>query len=101
MLSNIQDGGRTILKHIEASGEPVVPRKAVGSGASDLTAKEVFDNHIIGGVLVGEYEGLWREFGMDAILASAVPHPAPPHGKYISNSYATIYNMLDYVTGSI
>lgn len=89
------------MKHIEASGEPVVPRTATGSPASRLTAREVFDNHILRSRLVNEYNDLWKEYQMDAILAPAVCHPAPPHGKYISNSYATIYNMLDYVAGSI
>ncbi|RDW62532.1 hypothetical protein BP5796_10834 [Coleophoma crateriformis] len=101
MLSNVQDGGRAIMKHISASGEPVVPRTATGSAASALTTQELFDNHLLRSSLAGKYEAIWQEFGMDAILAPAVAHPAPPHGKYISNSYATIYNMLDYVTGSI
>ncbi|KAK5561521.1 hypothetical protein LTR46_000326 [Exophiala xenobiotica] len=101
MLSNAQDGGRTVLHHIAASGEPVVPRTAVGSDASALTAEEIFANHLLRARLAGEYDELWRDFEMDAILAPATPHPANPHGQYISNSYATVYNMLDYVAGTI
>lgn len=101
MLSNVQDGGRTVMKHINASGEPVIPRTAVGSDASALTAAEVFANHLLRAELSSEYNELWHEFGMDAILAPAVAHPANPHGQYISNSYATVYNMLDYVTGTV
>jgi amidase len=101
MLSNVQDGGRTVMQHISASGEPVIPRTATGSAASALTAQEVFANYLVRSGIIGEYEALWQEFALDAILAPAVAHPANPHGKYISNSYATIYNMLDYVAGSI
>ena len=101
MLSNVQDGGRTVMKHINASGEPVVPRTAVGSDASALTAEEVFSNHLLRAELASEYNDLWHEFSMDAIVAPAVAHPANPHGQYISNSYATVYNMLDYVAGTV
>jgi amidase len=101
MKSNVQNGGRGVMKHIQASGEPVVPRTATGSSDSLLTTEEVFANHMERGQIAYEYATLWQEYGMDAILAPAVAHPAPPHGKYISNSYATIYNMLDYTTGSI
>ena len=101
MLSNVQDGGRTVMKHIKASGEPVVPRTATGSDASALTAAEVFANHLLRAELSSQYNDLWNEFEMDAILAPAVAHPANPHGQYVSNSYATVYNMLDYVAGTI
>ncbi|KAI1342306.1 amidase [Xylariaceae sp. FL0016] len=101
MKSNVQSGGYTVMQHIEASGEPVVPRTATGSPASFLTTPEVFDNHQVRAGLVGEYNQLWTEHGLDTILAPAVAHPAPPHGKYISNGYATVFNMLDYTTGSI
>ncbi|OKL56486.1 hypothetical protein UA08_08361 [Talaromyces atroroseus] len=101
MMSNVQDGGFTVMKHIDSSGEPVVPRTATGSLESRLTAREIFDNHLLRSSLGDEYNDLWQHHQMDAILAPAVAHPAPPHGKYISNSYASIYNMLDYVTGCI
>lgn len=46
MKSNVQNGGRSIMKHIEASGEPVVPRIAVGSVHSLLSSEEIFANHM-------------------------------------------------------
>ncbi|KAL4963271.1 amidase signature domain-containing protein [Aspergillus stella-maris] len=101
MKSNVQGGGRGIMQHINASGEPVVPRTATGSDASLLTTHQIFANHKVRAGLAREYNSLWTRFGLDTILAPAVAHPAPPHGKYISNAYAAIYNMLDYVTGSI
>ncbi|KAL2848403.1 amidase signature domain-containing protein [Aspergillus pseudoustus] len=102
MKSNVQGGGVGIMRHINASGEPVVPRTATGSDASLLTALEIFANHRERAALARRYNALWTRHGLlDAILAPAVAHPAPPHGKYISNAYAGIYNMLDYVTGSV
>ncbi|KAL4940399.1 amidase signature domain-containing protein [Aspergillus oleicola] len=101
MKSNVQGGGRGIMQHINASGEPVVPRTATGSDASMLTTQEIFANHKVRAGLAREYNSLWTRYGLDTILAPAVAHPAPPHGKYISNAYAGIYNMLDYVTGSV
>jgi hypothetical protein len=101
MKSNVQNGGRSIMKHIAASGEPVVPRTATGSAASILSSEEVFANHEERRAIAAEYGALWNSMGFDAILSPAVAHPASPHGKYISNAYAGIYNMLDYVTGSI
>lgn len=101
MKSNVQSGGFSIMKHIEASGEPVVPRTATGSPASFLTTPEVFANHMVRGGLSAEYNSIWTRFKLDAILAPSVAHPSPPHGKYVSNSYATVYNMLDYTTGCV
>ncbi|KAL4879711.1 amidase signature domain-containing protein [Aspergillus karnatakaensis] len=101
MKANVQGGGVGIMRHIDASGEPVVPRTATGSAASLLTTHEVFANHKERAAIAREYNSLWTRYGLDTILAPAVAHPAPPHGKYISNAYAGIYNMLDYVTGSV
>lgn len=101
MLSNVQDGGREVLQHIRASGEPIVPRTATGSELSALSAAEIFSNHLLRADLAGRYNTLWHDFSMDAILAPAIAHPACPHGQYISNSYATVYNMLDYVAGTV
>lgn len=101
MKSNVQNGGRSIMKHIQASGEPVVPRVAVGSEASLLTSEEIFVNHIERSNIVREYADLWISNQMDAILCPAVAHPASPHGKYISNSNAGMFNLLDYVTGCV
>lgn len=101
MKSNVQNGGRGIMKHIQASGEPVVPRVAVGSPESLLTSEEIFANHVERSKIVREYADLWIAYNMDAILCPAVAHPACPHGKYISNAYAGMYNMLDYVTGCV
>ncbi|CAG9970416.1 unnamed protein product [Clonostachys byssicola] len=101
MKSNVQGGGHGIMQHIAASGEPVVPRTATGSPASLLTTHEIFANHKERAGLAARYNALWVQYSLDAILAPAVAHPAPPHGKYVSNCYAGIYNMLDYATGSI
>jgi amidase len=89
------------MQHIVASGEPVVPRTATGSSASLLTTHKIFANHKERAGLAARYNTLWVQYSLDAILAPAVAHPAPPHGKYVSNCYAGIYNMLDYATGSI
>ncbi|OAA57398.1 Amidase [Niveomyces insectorum RCEF 264] len=99
--SNVQSGGYAVMTHIDASGEPVVPRTATGSPASFLTTHEVFANHLVRADIAAQYNDLWLRFGLDAIVVPAVAHPAPPHGQYVSNSYATIYNMLDYATGSV
>ena len=91
MKSNVQNGGRSIKKHIQASGEPVVPRVAVGSEYSLLTSEEIFANHVERSKIGREYADLWLSNRMDAILSPAVAHPACPHGKYISNSYAGMW----------
>lgn len=100
MKSNVQAGGVNVMQHISMSGEPVVPKTATGSQASSLTTAEVFANHLVRKEIGGKYHNLWVNFGLDAILAPAVAHPAPPHGTYVSNAYAGIYNMLDYATGN-
>lgn len=66
-----------------------------------MTAPEIFANQTIRTTLVEEYNELWQEYGLDAILVPSMAHPANPHGKYISNSYSTVYNMLDYTCGCV
>ncbi|KAM5343680.1 hypothetical protein ACJ41O_012217 [Fusarium nematophilum] len=101
MKSNVQSGGYTVMEHINASGEPVVPRTATGSSASYLSTAEVFANHLLRSEIAAKCNELRLRFNLDAILTPAVAHLAPPHGKYVSNAYSTVYNMLDYVTGSV
>ncbi len=91
-----------MLAHIAASGEPVVPRTATGSPSAALTASEIFANHLLRSKLGKRYnDEIWLKYGLDTILVPSAAHPAPPHGKYVSNSYATVYNMLDYVAGCV
>lgn len=101
MKSNVQSGGYNMMRQLEASGEPVIPRTATGSPDSLLTTQEVFENHMERASLTGEYNELWETYSLDAILAPSVAHPAPLHGKYVSNGYATVYNMLDYASGCV
>ncbi|KAH6625932.1 amidase signature domain-containing protein [Boeremia exigua] len=101
MKSNVQSGGYLVMEHINASGEPVVPRTATRSPASFLITPEIFANHVVRREVAQRYNNLWTQLRLDAIISPAVAYPAPPHGTYVSNAYLSIYNMLDYVTGSV
>lgn len=111
-----QEGGIGIKEALAASGEPAVPRLATGWSETPLEPLEIWKNHRARKQLRREYLERWKHLNLDAIITAPSPHPAPPHGCYMSVScrqpprthetilivifrttaLSAIYNLLDY-----
>ncbi|KAI0481287.1 amidase signature domain-containing protein [Xylariaceae sp. FL0804] len=93
-----QEGGVGLRQELEKSGEPLVPRTCTGWSETPLTTMEVWLNHRERKALRMEYLQAYQELGLDAVITAPMPHPAPPHGEYITSAGSAVYNALDYPT---
>jgi amidase len=91
-----QEGGIGIREELEISGEPLVPRVCTGWSEKPLTPMEIWLNHRARKALRIEYLEAYQSLGLDAIITAPMPHPAPPHGEYITSAICAIYNALDF-----
>lgn len=90
-----QEGGVGFKAELDASGEPLVPRVCTGWSERRLTPMEIWLNHGQKKALRQEYITEYRALGLDAVVTAPMPHPAPPHGEYITSAIAAVYNALD------
>lgn len=91
-----QEGGIGIREQLEASGEPLIPRVCTGWSETPLEPKEIWLNHRARKALRLQYLAAMQARRLDAIITAPMPHPAPPHGHYITTAISAIYNLLDY-----
>lgn len=91
-----QEGGIGIREELEKSGEPLVPRVCTGWSETPATPMEIWLNHQARKKLRDEYLTAIQSLKLDAVITAPMPHPAPPHGQYITNAGSALYNLLDY-----
>ncbi|CAK7236661.1 hypothetical protein SBRCBS47491_009714 [Sporothrix bragantina] len=96
-----QEGGVGFKTELEKSGEPPIPRTCTGWTEKRLTPMEIWLNHRQKKMLRQEYVVTFNELGLDAVVTAPMPHPAPPHGEYITSAIAAVYNALDMPTTTI
>ncbi|TPX11826.1 uncharacterized protein E0L32_007563 [Thyridium curvatum] len=90
-----EEGGIGLREELEKSGEPLVPRVCTGWSEQPLTPSEIWANHRRRNALATEYLRKFQLEGLDAIVTAPMPHPAPPHGEYITSAICAAYNALD------
>lgn len=91
-----QEGGIGIRESLEKSGEPLVPRVCTGWSEEPLSPMGIWLNHRARWLLRTEYLEAFQALGLDAIITAPMPHPAPPHGEYITTAVSAMYNCLDW-----
>ncbi|EEA23557.1 hypothetical protein TMatcc_002434 [Talaromyces marneffei ATCC 18224] len=91
-----QEGGIVLREELQSSGEPLVPRVCTGWSETPLTPVEIWSNHRAKRNLQVEYQAAYQSLGLNAIVTAPMPHPAPPHGKYITSAICAVYNALDF-----
>jgi amidase len=100
----------TSMSHIAASGEPIIPSIIQGMQAYTKTmplAKFCTDVAQLEGiekiaalnvkrtVLAEDWVRIWREYGLDGVVAPAAQHTAVPHDVYGLPPYTVFVNVLD------
>ncbi|KAI1859069.1 hypothetical protein JX265_010546 [Neoarthrinium moseri] len=91
-----QEGGIGIREELEKSGEPLVPRVCTGWSETPLTPLEIWVNHRARKKLRVTYLERYNSLDLDAIITAPTPHPAPPHGEYITSAICAVFNALDF-----
>ncbi|GFP51852.1 acetamidase [Trichoderma asperellum] len=99
------DASKTAMKHIQASGEPVIKSISTTSflDMKDqvLTLNDVFEINVQRRNLQAAYRKIMVENGLDAILMPSYQSPAPKHDTYGFPMYTVLANVLDWPAGVI
>jgi amidase len=92
----VADGGRSVRKVVEASGEPIRPEMAAYAEAKELGVYDLWQLQKQRTALAKRYlDRMVAVEGLDAILSPTTPYAAPKSGDFKTVSYTGVYNVLD------
>ena len=93
----VADGGTSVRKILEPTGEPWRPEMESYKNATDLTVYDLWQLQKQRTALQKTYLDRWAACeGLDAILGPTSPYAAPKSGHFKSVSYTGVFNILDY-----
>lgn len=92
----LADGGISIRKEIERTGEPWRPEMHGYSVAEELGTHAMWQIHMERTDLQKRYLDRWTAAGIDAILCPTSPFSTVKHGQFKHIGYTGVYNILDY-----
>lgn len=78
----VADGGRTIRKEIERSGEPWRPEMRQYEAARELSTSEMWQLHLERVAYQKKYLDRWNAAGIDAILCPTTPYSSVENTKF-------------------
>ncbi|KAK5167344.1 uncharacterized protein LTR77_007043 [Saxophila tyrrhenica] len=97
----VADGGRSVQKILEPTGEPWRPEMKSYSEAKELSTYDLWQLQKQRTALQKMYLDRWAACeGLDAILGPTTPYAAPRAGGFKTVSYTAIFNLLDYSSTS-
>ncbi|CAN8102461.1 unnamed protein product [Discula destructiva] len=92
----VADGGISISKELERSGEPLREEMRAYGAAKDLGTYEMWQLHIERVGYQKRYLDRWNDAGIDAILCPTTPFSTVKNGQFRHVGYTGVYNVLDY-----
>lgn len=93
----LADGGKSIAKILEPSGEPWRPEMEAYSKSTELGVYELWQLQKERTALAKQYLDRWAASeGVDAILLPTTPYAAVENGGFKYIGYTGVYNVLDY-----
>ncbi|KAL4767758.1 amidase signature domain-containing protein [Aspergillus nidulans var. acristatus] len=92
----VADGGKSVRKLLEPTGEPFRPEMKAYEDAAELGVHEMWQLHLKRNTLCKSYLDRWNESGIDAVLCPATPYSTVEHGKFAYVGYTGVFNVLDY-----
>ena len=97
----VADGGQSVRKILEPTGEPWRPEMKLYETAKDMTVYELWQLQKQRTALQKMYLDRWASCeGLDAIIGPTTPYAAPKSGHFKSVAYTGIMNLLDYSSTS-
>lgn len=97
----VADGGTSVRKILEPTGEPWRPEMKLYETAKDMTVYELWQLQKQRTALQKMYLDRWASCeGLDAILGPSTPYTAPKSGTFKHVAYTGIFNILDYSSSS-
>ncbi|TDZ13358.1 Acetamidase [Colletotrichum spinosum] len=92
----VADGGISIKKELEKTGEPLRPEMEAYGTAKELGTYDMWQLHIERMSFQKRYLDRWNKAGVDAILCPTTPFASPRNGTFKHVGYTGVYNVLDY-----
>lgn len=97
------DSTKTWLKHINDSGEPVIPSvketmDLVDKRPQGYKVEDVFDLNISRDRYIERWNRIWVGNNLDVIIGPGSQTTAVPHDTYGTSPYTTLWNLLDVST---
>ncbi|KAJ4387083.1 hypothetical protein N0V93_007670 [Gnomoniopsis smithogilvyi] len=92
----VADGGLSIKKELERSGEPLREEMHAYGVAKELGTYDMWQIHMERTDLQKRYLDRWNEAGIDAILCPTTPFSGVKNGQFKHVGYTGVFNVLDY-----
>lgn len=89
----VADGGKSIRKEIERSGEPWRPEMEAQKTATELSTSEMWQLHIDRVEYQKRYLDRWNKAGIDAILCPTTPYSSVENGKFKHGEYSKSWDI--------
>ncbi|GAP89722.2 putative fatty-acid amide hydrolase [Rosellinia necatrix] len=96
----VADGGRSVARELEKTGEPLRPEMAAYGESREIGGLEYWQLHLERQAFQKRYLDRWKTAGIDAILAPVTPFSGVENGKFKHVGYTGVYNVLDYAAMS-
>ncbi|OLN89320.1 Acetamidase 3 [Colletotrichum chlorophyti] len=92
----VADGGISIKKELEKTGEPLRPEMVAYGRAKELGTYDMWQLHLERVDFQKQYLDRWNAAGIDAILCPTTPFTSAKSGQFKHVGYTGVYNVLDY-----
>ncbi|KAI0406649.1 amidase [Xylaria palmicola] len=92
----VADGGKSVRRLLEPTGEPLRPELAAYGESRELGGLEYWQLHLERQEFQKRYLDRWKAAGIDAVLAPVTPFSSVENGKFKHVGYTGVYNVLDY-----
>ncbi|KAJ5167171.1 uncharacterized protein N7482_005952 [Penicillium canariense] len=92
----VADGGKSVTKLLEQTGEPFRPEMKAYAEASELGVHEMWQLQLERNTTCKAYLDRWNKTGIDAILCPTTPYSGVENGKFAYIGYTGVFNVLDY-----
>jgi len=86
----LADGGKSVKRELERTGEPLRPEMEGYGNAKELGALEYWGLHLERQAYQKRYLDRWRKAGIDAILCPVTPYSSVENGKFKHGPYLTL-----------
>ncbi|OJJ03085.1 hypothetical protein ASPVEDRAFT_133569 [Aspergillus versicolor CBS 583.65] len=92
----VADGGKSVRKLLEPTGEPFRPEMKMYETAPELGVHEMWQVQVARNTLCKTYLDRWNNAGIDAVLCPTSPYSSVENGKFAYVGYTGVFNVLDY-----
>ncbi|KAL2833984.1 amidase signature domain-containing protein [Aspergillus pseudoustus] len=92
----VADGGKSVQKLLEPTGEPFRPEMQAYADATELGVYDMWQLQLKRNELCKSYLDRWNAAGIDAVLCPVTPYSTVEHGKFAYVGYTGVFNVLDY-----